>query len=321
MGRLSLEYPSVSGLAVIAIAVSGLAAGYLRAARRQGLGVAGWAGISVLGASVALLASPLEMPAGLVPLAWTGYVVAVDSAVHSIRGRSMLRCRADSFAWLAVLSVFLWLPFEWYNLRLAGWYRAGLPVGLLRYVLLGWSFACIWPALFVTADFLLAATGAGADRARSPGTLPIRTAWLSAAAGAACLATPLLVPRLDLGEHLLGLASVGFLLLVEPWNAAGGRPSLWQDWRQGLRARPRALAASGLVCGLLADGLNAMAGNGWHCIWSWGATWKLFELPLAAYALLPLFGAQAFSMHVFATGLLGLPTAPVPSSEAGSCRE
>lgn len=262
-----------------------------------------------------MLASPLEEPPGLTALAWTGYLLAVDSAVFSVRGQSLLRSHPERLAWLAVLSVFLWMPFEWYNLRLAGWYRSGLPLGPVRYLLLGWSFACVWPALFLTADLLLAVIRPRLALGRRPDPGPARNAWPLVGTGAACLVIPVLVPRLDLGEHMLGLAGVGFLLLLDPWNAARGQPALWKDWAEGGRARPVALAASGLLCGLFADGLNWLAGPGWHCIWGLGPPWRAFELPIAAYAVFPFFGAQAFAMHVFAADLLGLPAARVPSSE------
>lgn len=306
------------GLSAFIVALTALTAACLRIARPSWFGVPGWVGLSALVTSTAWLASHSDTPAGLVPLAWTGYVLAADSAVFAIRGQSLLRTRPETFAWLAILSVFLWMPFEWYNLQLAGWYRAGLPSGPIRFVLLGWSFACIWPALFETADLLLAVSRSGSGEDPPGSTASIRKAAALIAAGAAFLVVPLLVPRLDLGEHLLALAGAGFLLVLDPWNAVQGRPSLWQDWVDGRRSRLAALAVSGLVCGLFADGLNWLAGLGWHCIWSLGPPLKVFELPLSAYGVLPFFGAQAFAMHVFSTGILGLPSSPVPSFRAGS---
>ena len=78
-----------------------------------------------MGICTVLLASSAGQPVFWKPLAASGYVLAVDAAVYAIRGRSMLRNQSDAFAWLAILSIFLWLPFEWYNLRLGSWYRAG----------------------------------------------------------------------------------------------------------------------------------------------------------------------------------------------------
>ena len=240
-------------------------------------------------------------------------MVAVDSAVYSIRGRSILRSRPEAFLWLALLSIFLWLPFEWCNQRLGAWYRSGYPAGWERYVLLGWSHACIWPALLETADLVLAGSGRPASRSVAR-PVPGRPALLAVSlAGAGCLVLPHVVPRLDVGENLVALAAVGFLFLLEPLNLAAGRPSVWADWLSGRWARCGALALSGLICGTLADCLNHFSSAKWHSISTLGGGWKLFELPWPAYFLLPAFGVQAFAMYAFASGILNLSSVELPT--------
>ena len=288
-------------------AAGALVGGWLRVPRVAAFGLVGRAGLGTFCGCVAILALPLSEHAAVGALAWTGYVLAVDAAVFAARGRSLLRSRPDAFLWLAVLSVFLWLPFEWYNGRLAGWYRSGLPPDLSRYVLLGWSFACIWPALFETADLLLALWfNKGRDDivARRPG---LSSSGGVSAAGAVLLLAPLAVPRLDLGEHLLPLVSAGFLLLLDPWNAAGGRASLWVDARSREYSRLLALAGAAVFCGLWLDALNHFSHARWHSLWTLTSTATLFELPWLAYVALPLLGWQAFAMYEFAVGALHLP--------------
>ena len=219
----------------------------------------------------------------------------------------MLRSRPDAFLWLCVLSVFLWLPFEWYNLRLAGWYRSGMPPDLSRYLVLGWSFACIWPALIGTADLLMTLWFKPIQREGSTRPPSPALARAMAASGAILLLVPLAVPRLDLGEYLLPLASVGFLVLLEPWNALEGRSSLWLDARSRNYTRLIALAGSGLFCGLWLDALNHFSHAKWHSLWNLTSAGTPFELPWAAYAVLPLFAWQAFAMYEFGAGVLGLP--------------
>ena len=255
-------------------------------------------------------------PVILGAIAWTGLILAVDSSVHALRGRSLIRSSPAAFAWLAVLSIFLWLPFEWYNLRLGGWYRSGLPTGPIRYLLMGWFSACIWPVLFEMADLIAALAAPEAPCEERP--MPVRPgrAATVVALGAACLVVPLLVPRLDLGEHLLPLAGVGFLLLLDPLNAAAGRPSLWSDWRSGNRVRIVVIALSGGLCGLLADCMNHGAAAKWHSIYRAGPDLGVLELPLVGYLILPLFALQAHAMHAFAAGMLGLPRAEIPTLPA-----
>lgn len=306
----------VAGLVLTTLVVSGLISSYVRTPRQHGFGGVGWTGLAILCGHATLLSLGIEVHPALGALAWSGYVAAVDSAVYSLRGRSLIRSAPRSFVWLAALSVFLWMPFEWYNLQLAGWYRSGLPIGPFRYLVLGWSFACIWPALLETADLLLAlarrevpARGSG-QAARWRSALPVM------ATGAACLVVPLLVPRLDLGEHLLPLTAIGFLLVVDPLNGMRGGISLLQDWSSGGRTRLLALSLAGLLCCLACDGLNSMASTGWHSIATLGAGLRLFDLPLPAYLAAAAFGPQAFAMHAFAADVLDLPRASVPSGTA-----
>lgn len=284
-----------------------LAGQWLRTPRVAPLGPVGWIGLGLFVSCAAILASPVSEHAIVGTLAWTGYVLTVDAAVFAARGRSLLRSRPDAFLWLCVLSVFLWLPFEWYNLRLAGWYRSGLPPDLSRYLVLGWSFACIWPALIGTADLLLTLWCKPSHREESTRRPSPALARGMTAFGAILLLAPLVVPRLDLGEYLLALASVGFLLLLEPWNALGGRSSLWLDARSRNYARLFALAGSGLFCGLWLDTLNHFSHAKWHSLWSFASAGAPFELPWAAYAVLPLFAWQAFVMYEFVAGALDLP--------------
>ena len=253
------------------------------------------------------MALRLSEPAVVGTLAWTGYVLAVDAAIFAVRGKSLIRSRPDAFLWLVILSVFLWLPFEWYNVRLAGWYRSGLPLNLSRYLLLGWSFACIWPALIETADLLVELWFKRSHSDKLHWRPNPALACGICASGATLLLVPLVVPRLDLGEYMLPLASIGFLLLLEPWNCLDGRTSLWLDARSCDYSRLKSLTGAGLLCGLWLDALNHVSHAKWHSLWSFASAGAPFELPWAAYAVLPLFSWQAFAMYEFAVAILGLP--------------
>lgn len=301
----------LAALIVLKLAAATLVTAFVRAPRLASLGAAGWSGMAVFCICGAWLGTSFPKPAGLVAAAWTGYVAAIDAAVYSVRGCSLLRSRTDAFLWLAVLSVFLWLPFEWYNLRLGTWYRSGLPDGPLRYALLGWSSACVWPALYETADFFLA-LASRREPAMPRRCPPSRAAGIELAAGVACLTVPVAIPRLDAGELLAPLVACGFLLVLDPVNRWRGWPSLRSDWCAGYRHRIAALALSGAFCGLLADCLNAGASAKWHSIYA-GADLQVFELPLAALAVLPVFALQAYVLHGWAASALGLPVAVVPS--------
>ena len=56
---------------------------------------------------------------------------------------------------LALVSIPLWLVFEFYNLFIENWYYTGLPENFaLRMFGYAWSFATIWPAIFEGAELI-----------------------------------------------------------------------------------------------------------------------------------------------------------------------
>ena len=157
------------------------------------------------------------------PWMWTGYLLFADALVARLNGTSLLHPRPARFFFMLPVSLTGWLLFEAYNLHLRNWAYIGLPADqgltLLGYA---WSFATIWPALFLTADL---AEGLGL-RLRGPrlrvGRMLLRT-WF-----------------------VLGLAmAVGPLLLSRPIpSRRSGAPmsSCWNRCCSPTRHRPRCCA-------------------------------------------------------------------------------
>src|SRR5688500_20295115 len=77
------------------------------------------------------------------PIAWTGYILLVDGLVWKRRGSSWIRNAPAEMAFLAVVSVPLWVIFEIYNAHaLRNWHYIGLPErASIRYVGYLWAFA------------------------------------------------------------------------------------------------------------------------------------------------------------------------------------
>ena len=103
------------------------------------------------------------------PIAWTGFIILADSLVYRARGDSWIRSAPREFAALALVSIPLWLVFEWFNLYLRNWHYVGLPENLIvRNLGYAWAFATIWPAIFEGAE--LAAVVRGSRGSGSPST-------------------------------------------------------------------------------------------------------------------------------------------------------
>ena len=271
------------GIILFAGSVLYLVVKFWRSDRRAGFPVHGWLGLGI--PAVAAVLWRWDVPLVkffLTPIVWTGYVLALDATVSCVRGRSLITTAPSAFAWMALLSIPLWLIFEAYNLRLQNWRYVGLPESVvLRVVGYLWSFATIWPAVLETADFLLA-TGAwrGSSRDRS-------RVWM--VAGALMLVAPVVAPA-RWGAYLFGLVWVGFAFLLD----RGGVPV-------------RALCVAGILCGFIWEFWNYWAGARWVYVFPILQSLKIFEMPLPGYLGFPAFAVEVFVMYGFATRALQLP--------------
>ncbi len=280
------------------------------------------------------------------PIAWTGYIVLIDGVVYQRRRSSWLSDSPREFALLAIVSLLLWLVFEFYNLFIRNWHYINLPESAFwRDVGYVWAFATIWPAIFETADLVGALRRRGVPwRAAPNGTeqrqaerdepaaagLDARARRLSAAgivsmvAGAAMLAWPLIWPS----RYLAAPVWLGFIFLLDPLNARAGRQSLTLDYRRGSVPvdfhvdAPRAgvvhgirrwsdravnLMAGGLLCGFVWEFWNYWARTKWIYTVPILPHVKLFEMPLPGYLGFPAFALECFTMYVAVRLLLGLP--------------
>jgi hypothetical protein len=258
----------------------------------------GWVGALVLLLDQALL--PWQVPIlarWFTPVMWTAYILLVDAWVLRREGRWLLHDRPREAAFMATVSIPLWLLFEGYNVRLRNWAYFGVPeppwVAAVAYA---WAFATIWPALFETAALL----GAGplptpTPRPRpAPPSIGLRRAM---AVGAAFVVVPPLLPA-AVRPWTFGFVGLGFVLLLDPLNARAGRPSFLAVWRAGDRAFVWRWLVAGLVCGVLWELWNYWALAKWRYV---GVpvfpSIRLFEMPLAGYLGFPPFALEVFAMY------------------------
>jgi hypothetical protein len=294
------------GLTLTAAAALTLVTLLLRAPKAATYPRYGFVGLAIIGIAEILLFLGVEYVAiFFTPICWTGYILAIDAAVFRVRGRSLLRTEPQALVWMAVLSIFLWLVFEAYNLELRNWTYVGLPRNeLMRYFGYGWSFATIWPGILETAEFLLATL----FREREPAPSPpqptvITTGWV--VLGLAMLVLPLLAP-FYLQTYLFGLVWLGFILTIDPLNYRARRPSLLGDLAQGYRARLWALLLAGCVCGIVWEFWNYWATGKWLYIFPILEQYRVFEMPVLGYLGFPAFALEVFAMYVFAVYALNL---------------
>ncbi|MEW5983091.1 MAG: hypothetical protein AB1806_12085 [Acidobacteriota bacterium] len=278
----------------------------------------GWLGLAVMaGSEIGMLAALEPFWSWHTPIAWSGYILFVDALVKTRSGSSWLSDARAEFAFMAAVSFPLWLVFEGYNLLIRNWYYINLPENpVLRNIGYAWSFATIWPAIFLTAE-LVGTIRRRQPEAAAPGTVtrwPRGTSW-SVAAGALMLVWPILWPA----PYLAAPVFLGFIFLLDPINARLGLESLAGDLRQRRFDRAGNLLASGFVCGLLWECWNYWARTKWIYTVPILPEVKVFEMPVLGFLGFPAFALECLTMYVLARRLLWRGSGrgvgiPVPAS-------
>jgi hypothetical protein len=315
---MSPTHPAL-GLLLLALTLGFLFRIYRRAKPQNAMPVAGKFGLALITFSEVLLFLKIHwITIYFTPLAWTGYILVMDSLVFSVQGSSLLQTHRGRFCALSLCSAPLWLIFEAYNFRLRNWAYIGLPhrwfsrdAGYL------WAFSTIWPAIFETADFLIAASlfpqQAAAHKPAGGATL-----CTLSVTGILCLAVPVVLPPL-LGAYLFGLVWVGFVLLLDPLNYVLGGRSLLRDWEAGDLRISKAFLASGMICGIFWEFWNYWAHARWIYIFPILQNWKIFEMPVPGFLGFPPFAAECFVMFEFLRSIHRLlKSSPRPKAFAAS---
>jgi hypothetical protein len=275
----------------------------------------GWAGLAIIvAAELLLFGGQPVVGRWFTPIVWTGYVLFADALVARLTGRSYLTTARTELSLVALASIGCWWLFEWYDAprfwrggadRVGLWWQYhGLePDPWLRRVGYDWSFATIFPALFLTAAALRASVFARVRvRAWRPSPALLNG---SVALGAVAVAVPLLV----VNAWLVPLVWTGFVLLLEPLNYRAGRPSWLAVLAAGDASLVLALLASGAVCGVLWEFWNYWALTKWTYTVPYLGDVKIFEMPVLGYLGFPPFALECFAMYHWLRARLGPPSA------------
>jgi len=270
----------------------------------------GWAGLGVVGAAeVLLLAGEPTVARWFTPIVWTGYVLFIDAVAARFVGRSYLTTDRVEGVLVALVSIGCWWLFELYNaprfwrggVEAQGlWWRYhGLEPNLfLRRVGYDWSFATIFPAMFLTAG-VLRATVFRRARVR-PWRPSRRVLGFAVVAGAVVAVLPLVV----VSTWLVPFVWIGWILMLEPLNYRRGRPSWLADLAAGDASRLFGLLAGGAVCGVLWEFWNYWAATRWTYSVPYLGGIKIFEMPVLGYLGFPPFALEAYAMYHWLRGLL-----------------
>jgi hypothetical protein len=273
----------------------------------------GWLGLGIIAAAeAALVGGQPFLGRWFTPIVWTGYLLFADALVARLTGASYFTSHRDEGLLVALVSIAGWWLFEGYNaprfwlggadLEGLWWHYHGLEPNLfLRRVGYDWSFATIFPGLFLTAAIL---------RARVFGDVriaPWRPSRSLLNASIAAGAVAVVVPWLVVSPWLVPLVWLGWILLLEPVNYRRGRRSWLADLATGDASTVLSLLGSGLVCGFLWEFWNYWAQTKWTYTVPYPPATKLFEMPVLGYLGFPPFALECYAMYHWVRGLVTGP--------------
>ena len=224
--------------------------------------------------------------------AWYPFLLVVNHLTAMRAGElSIVSGRTTKLAALAAWSVPVWLVFEAFNFRLQDWYYVGVPDGwLARRAGVILSFATVLPGIFLLEELLLHRGVFRYTRSKRF-ALDDKRSRLLFRIGIACTAVVLALPTFFF--PLLWIVPV---LLLEPWLARRGGPSLLADLADGKPGRMFRLLIAGMICGLFWETANSLAGGRWIYTVPGMPTGKLFEMPVLGFLGFPPFALACFSM-------------------------
>jgi hypothetical protein len=248
----------------------------------------------LIGAEILMLKKIEPFATWFYSFAWWSYILIVDSIIYKKKGNSLIVSRTASFLIMIPWSVFIWLVFEWFNLRLGNWHYINMPETLwVRWTGYIIAYGTVLPGLFETEE-LLDSLGLFKNR-----TLPAirpgarwRLPFLIV--GALFFIAPLVWPR-----YFFPLVWGAFIFLLEPVNYRFGGPSLMRQWEEGSPRKILLLLTAGLICSILWELWNFWAGAKWIYTIPYFAQPRLFEMPLAGFLGFPPFAVECYLMFGF----------------------
>ncbi|MEW5691905.1 MAG: hypothetical protein AB1765_01260 [Candidatus Hydrogenedentota bacterium] len=229
------------------------------------------------------------------PIQWTFYILICDSIIFYKKKSSLITTYFDDFLTMLPISIFCWYIFEWYNLIFENWKYSGLPeCKLLTWLGYAWSFATIFPGIFITADILTLFTPLSKITIK-PFIISKNGKIIWFIVGVTLLSLPLIFQN----EWMCPPVWLGFIFLLEPVNQLLSRDSLLNDLAQGKIGRIIILCISGIICGILWEFWNYWPGAKWEYFvpyWPW---FKIFEMPFIGYLGFIPFAIECFCMYNF----------------------
>ena len=222
--------------------------------------------------------------------AWWSFILILDSINFRMTRSSLLSESFKIFIFTAFISVFVWLIFELFNLRVKNWTYHGLPSNIFE----RWSgyfiaFATVVPAMLEISIFfrgLLKKKRLALFRIK--GTSSFLKVFIIL--GLTTIFLPLVWPRL-----FFPLIWLCFIFLLEPINFWLKNETLLEDMEKKEWSKFWSWILAGLVAGFFWEFWNFWAGSHWEYFIPYLNFWKVFQMPVFGFT-----GFMPFALEVFA---------------------
>lgn len=222
--------------------------------------------------------------------AWWSFILIMDSLNFRKRKASPLSESVGDFLFTAFVSVFVWLIFELFNLRMKNWTYHSLPPNLLeRWIGYFVAYASVIPAMKEISLFVqsfLYKKKLALFRIRGTPALLKLLVFL----GVLSIVLALSWPRI-----FFPLVWLCFIFLLEPLNFWLKNETFLKDVEKKAWARFWSWVLAGFVAGFLWELWNFWAGSHWEYFLPYLNFWRVFKMPVFGYT-----GFLPFALEVFA---------------------
>ncbi len=248
-------------------------------------------GVLILALSAVLLSQDVPfMKTWFYCFAWWSFILVMDSVNFRRRKISPLSESLKTFLFSAFISVFVWLVFELFNLRMKNWQYLDLPSATAeRWLGYFIAYATVIPALLEISFFIegfFKKKGIVLFRLKaSPSLLKFFVF-----SGLFFIVLTIAWPRL-----FFPLVWLCFIFLLEPVNHYLKNATFLADSESGNWTRIWSWILAGLAAGFLWELWNFFADSRWEYSLPYLNFWRVFHMPVFGYT-----GFMPFALEVFA---------------------
>ena len=230
--------------------------------------------------------------------AWWSFILVMDSVNFRIRKVSPLSESTQGFLFSAFISVFVWLIFELFNLRLRNWHYHDLPSHFIeRWLGYFIAFASVIPAIREIACFI--------EEFLKKKSLALFRVKVTPRFLKFCVLLGVLFMLLTISWPRLffPLVWLCFIFLLEPLNFWLKNATFLADQEKKDWARIWSWVLAGLAAGIFWELWNSFAGSHWEYSLPYLNFWRIFHMPVFGYTGFMPFALEIFAFYQLFTGI------------------